>query len=254
MADRPDIEPLPWKTRDMWMNAMGARSPVVLREPVEDGKPTVVSYHPNDIGGARFCEQFAGKLEGREARPWTERDPRTRSYEAHQQAPVDDWLAAEAKHADAAVAQSDAERCAPQPDGQKLSNPKDSVGIRKAPLSCVPGPVLFELGAAMLEGARKYGRHNYRDAGVLASVYFDAAMRHLWAWWEGEDIDPDSGLSHVAKAMACLAILRDSARTGNWNDDRPPRARDGWVQEVNAQAGALIDRYREVKPAHVEAR
>src|ERR1700761_3416714 len=88
------------------------------------------------------------------------------------------------------------------PDEIKRSNPKDAVGTGKVPVSTVSAPVIAEVGLAMLEGARKYGRHNYRAIGVRASVYYDAAQRHLMAWWEGQDIDPASGLSHVSKAIA----------------------------------------------------
>jgi hypothetical protein len=122
------------------------------------------------------------------------------------------------------------------------TNPKDACGIKKAPLSTVSGPVLMELGVSMLEGALKYGRHNYRKSGVRASVYYDAMMRHMIAFWEGEDIDPESGLSHVTKAMTCLAVLRDSQIQGNWVDDRPPVSL-GFVAELNSKAAALIERY-----------
>lgn len=62
---------------------------------------------------------------------------------------------------------------------EKPTNPKDSVGIRKAPMSTVSAVVMAEVGVAMLEGAAKYGRHNYRAVGVRASVYYDATLRHL---------------------------------------------------------------------------
>jgi len=127
----------------------------------------------------------------------------------------------------------------------KPTNPKDAVGIAKVPLSVVSAPVLMEIGLGMMEGARKYGRHNYRVAGVRASVYYDAAMRHLMSWWEGEDIDPDSGLSHVSKALACLSVLRDSMILGNWKDDRPPKHKSGWVTEYNKKAKEIINKYPE---------
>lgn len=125
----------------------------------------------------------------------------------------------------------------------KETNPKDSVGVRKVPLSTVPAPVLLEVGLAMLEGARKYGRHNYRIAGVRASVYYDAVFRHLMAWWEGEDIDPDSGLPHIIKAIACLVVLRDSMILGNWSDDRPPKSPDNFIKDLNKLASKIIDDY-----------
>jgi len=125
----------------------------------------------------------------------------------------------------------------------KESNPKDAVGTKKVPFSTVPSHIIAEIGLAMLEGGRKYGRHNYRAIGVRASVYYDACLRHLTAWWEGEDIDPDSGLSHIVKAAACLAVLRDSMLIGNWADDRPPKIKAGWVQELNKKAAEIIEKY-----------
>lgn len=126
---------------------------------------------------------------------------------------------------------------------KKDSNPKDSVGVKKVPFSTVPAPVLAELGLAMLEGARKYGRHNYRAVGVRTSVYYDAVLRHLTAFWEGQDTDPDSGLPHITKAIACLTVLRDSQLVGNVVDDRPPSYPDGWQDELNQKAALLIEKY-----------
>lgn len=132
----------------------------------------------------------------------------------------------------------------------KATNPKDAVGTAKVPWSTIPAPVLGELGLAMLEGARKYGRHNYRAAGVRASVYYDAVVaRHLAGWWEGEDLDPDSGLSHITKALAGLVVLRDSMMQGNWVDDRPPPSKPGWLAGQNAKAAAIIAKYPDAKPA-----
>lgn len=134
----------------------------------------------------------------------------------------------------------------------KDSNPKDSVGIKKVPASTLPARVIMEVGLALMEGARKYGRSNYRVAGVRASVYYDATFRHLMAWWEGEDTDTDSGLSHVTKAIASLTVLRDSMLQCNWTDDRPPRVEDGWVKDLNKKAEEIIERYPEGVPAFTE--
>lgn len=131
----------------------------------------------------------------------------------------------------------------------KESNPKDMVGVRKAPMSTVSGAVLAELGVAMLEGACKYGRHNFRAVGVSAAVYYDATMRHLIGWWEGEDLDPDSGLSHVTKAIASLVVLRDAMIQGKFNDNRPPRSAPFYAA-LNAGAAQIVDRYADFKPVH----
>ena len=134
---------------------------------------------------------------------------------------------------------------------EKNTNPKDSVGIKKTPFSTMSAPVFAEVGLAMLEGARKYGRHNFRETGVLASVYYDATLRHMTDWWEGEDIDPDSGLSHVTKAIASLMVLRDAMIFNKFYDDRPPQAPTGWQKEMNRKAAEIIEKYPDPKPAIV---
>ena len=140
-----------------------------------------------------------------------------------------------------------------QEDKVKDTNPKDAVGTKKVPISVVPLNVLGEIGLALLEGARKYGRHNYRIAGVRASVYIDAViMRHLAPFWEGEDIDSDSGLNHITKAIAGLIVLRDSMLQGNWVDDRPPKSPIGWKDELNKKAAEIIEKYPEAKHPYTE--
>jgi hypothetical protein len=140
-------------------------------------------------------------------------------------------------------------------NSEKDTNPKDALGIKKAPMHCVSAAVLMEVGLAMMEGGRKYGAHNYRAMGVRGSVYYDAALRHLMDWWEGQDIDPASGLHHVAKAMACLTVLRDSMLMENWEDDRPIRLPDGLgIGSLNERAEGIIKQYPECKLPFTQAR
>jgi len=132
-------------------------------------------------------------------------------------------------------------------DPSTSGNPKAEVGVLKASLSYVPMGVVMELAIGMMEGGFKYGRHNYRADGIKirSSIYFDAVMRHLTAWWEGEDIDPDSGEHHVAKALTTLTVLRDSQMTGAFLDDRPPALPKGWLDTLNAEAAELNAKYPE---------
>lgn len=132
---------------------------------------------------------------------------------------------------------------------EKPTNPKDAVGVRKAPMSTVSAAVLAEVGVAMLEGAAKYGRHNYRSVGVRSSVYYDAAQRHLMAWWEGQDIDPDSGMHHITKAITTLVVLRDAMIQDMLTDDRPPPSAE-FYSRLNALAGEIIDRHADNSPHH----
>jgi len=122
----------------------------------------------------------------------------------------------------------------------KDTNPKDAVGIRKprfySGMSC---HVRRLVSIGMMEGAMKYGRHNYRAAGVRASVYYDATNEHLDDWYEGEDTDPDSKLNHVIKAICSLYVLADAIVTGNLVDDRPPRSKK--VRDIVNENQPLVD-------------
>jgi len=136
----------------------------------------------------------------------------------------------------------------------KDTNPKDSVGIRKWRQLCtIPIAVLWELGVAMLEGARKYGRHNYRVAGVRSSVYVDAALGHITQYEEGEDTDPDSGLHHITKAIATLVVLRDAQIQGKCVDDRPPKSDVAAIRDrLQGVVDDLFERYPQPKGAFTQ--
>lgn len=126
----------------------------------------------------------------------------------------------------------------------KATNPKDALGIKKVPFHCIPMKTMAEVGLAMMEGGRKYGAHNYRVEGVLMSTYMDSTVRHLVDWWEGEDIDPDSGVHHLVKAIAGLFVLRDAMHMNNCVDDRPVRYPGGLnMVEFNKIAADIIERY-----------
>ena len=131
----------------------------------------------------------------------------------------------------------------------KRDNPKDAIGAMKAKFSTVPAGVIFDVGLAMLEGAVKYGRHNYRGIGVRSSIYYDAAMGHIADWWEGEDVDPDSGLSHITKAIASLVVLRDAMMQDKLTDDRPPRSKV-LKRDFNDKAKEIIELHKDKNPKH----
>ena len=96
---------------------------------------------------------------------------------------------------------------------------------------------------ALLDGCLKYGRSNWRSAGVRASIYYDACMRHLSKWFEGETIDTDSGLPHLAHALACIAILIDAFEGGKLKDDR---AYKGGYIELLKKVTPLVQKLKEV--------
>ena len=100
------------------------------------------------------------------------------------------------------------------------ANPKTRFGAAKPSTFCIPPVSLLMLGAVMNDGAHKYGVLNWRESDVSASTYFDAAMRHLLAWRDGQNIDVDSSQHPLAHVMACCAIVIDAQTEGMLIDDR----------------------------------
>ena len=100
-------------------------------------------------------------------------------------------------------------------------NPKTVFGLKKPSMSSVPPTALLHLMKAFADGRAKYGLMNWREKTVSSTIYYDAAFRHMLAWYDGERLADDSGVHHIGHAMACLAIILDAEETGNLNDDRP---------------------------------
>jgi hypothetical protein len=94
------------------------------------------------------------------------------------------------------------------------------LGEAKIKLSDTPTVGLQLMGQVHSNGAKKYGRFNWRNHRVSSTFYYDAAQRHLMAWFDGETIDPESGLPHLAHVMACCNILLDAEKNGKLNDNR----------------------------------
>jgi hypothetical protein len=99
-------------------------------------------------------------------------------------------------------------------------NPKTIYGIQKPSLGLIPLAALEAAAGAHRLGADKYGEWNWRERQVAASVYIHAMLRHIKAWQEIEDIDPESGVSHLGHVIACCGILLDAQRHGQLVDDR----------------------------------
>ncbi|MEJ6656900.1 MAG: DUF5664 domain-containing protein [Pseudomonas sp.] len=133
----------------------------------------------------------------------------------------------------------------------KPTNPKDAVGSSKVPLHLWPTTATVVGSMALMDGALKYGRANFRSTGVRASIYFDACNRHLNAWFEGEDSDPDSGLPHLGHALACLAVLVDAQAAGRLNDDRQyPGGYRALLEQMTPHVGRLKDVHADRTPLH----
>ena len=89
----------------------------------------------------------------------------------------------------------------------------------KLPVNLLSSEALMQTAAVLRFGADKYSEHNWRQ-GFAWSRPLAAAMRHIMAFNDGEDKDPESGLSHLAHAMCCIMFLLEFEKTHKELDDR----------------------------------
>jgi len=89
----------------------------------------------------------------------------------------------------------------------------------KLPVNLLSTEALNQTAAVLKFGADKYHAHNWRD-GFAWSRPLAAAMRHIMAFNDGEDKDPESGLSHLAHAACCIMFLLEFEKTHPELDDR----------------------------------
>ncbi len=103
-----------------------------------------------------------------------------------------------------------------------MMNPKAARAVAdgKDPLDYLEPLVNAQVSRAMKHGADKYGYRNYTVTPCKVRTYIGAARRHLDALARGEDIDPDSGLSHWAHVIAGSACYFACELTGIAVDDR----------------------------------
>jgi len=64
------------------------------------------------------------------------------------------------------------------------------------------------------------GERNW-ERGMAWSRPFSALMRHVWAWWRGQETDPETGYSHLAHAGCCVLFLLAYQLRRVGSDDRP---------------------------------
>ena len=92
----------------------------------------------------------------------------------------------------------------------------------KADLSLIPLVTLEEEAKVWEYGKAKYAAWNWAK-GMNWSVPYACALRHLSAWQRGEEIDPESGQSHLAHVMCNIRMLMLYSKTYKEGDDRPPK-------------------------------
>lgn len=101
--------------------------------------------------------------------------------------------------------------------------PKTMTGIKydveKPDLSLLPRAAKEEIAKAFMFGQKKYGRYNYLG-GMDWTRLLAAAERHITAFNDGEDLDPETGINHLGHAGACICMLLEYIKNERGNDNR----------------------------------
>lgn len=119
-------------------------------------------------------------------------------------------------------------------------------GVKEEQFDQIPIDALFEFARHYGRGAAKYDAHNFRK-GYEYSKSFNALMRHAFAWWGGEEDDPETGTSHMAAvawhAFNLMTLLEehpefDDRYKGEFKEHKPTfqEAMDAVLDDVAGEA------------------
>lgn len=178
--------------RELGLHVLDARRParlVDVQEHTFDSEPRVA------LLAWQHAADLLARLQGAEVQP-VEPGPVMETTEQQEE-----WMAQEA------------EEQRHRPEVLDYSGEVDGGGYKasmddpkKLPLWLVPNALINGAAAVLGYGASKYAPQNWRR-GMAWSETYSALQRHLTAWNEGEDADPESGLPHLGHAACCLAFL-----------------------------------------------
>lgn len=103
---------------------------------------------------------------------------------------------------------------------------KGRLDAGKEPFHRLPPEFLFALANHYEAGARKYPQNDGRgwEKGMAWGRCFSSAMRHVWKFWMGEEVDEETGSHHLIAAIWNLVAIYTYGKRGIGTDDRPKGA------------------------------
>lgn len=96
----------------------------------------------------------------------------------------------------------------------------------KPRMDLLPPKAIFEVAKVLGFGAEKYGPENWRLLDNLQGRYTAGALRHIFAHMDGEELDPESGTSHLAHALCCLLFKLEIELENAKIEEEDPREAD----------------------------
>jgi hypothetical protein len=101
----------------------------------------------------------------------------------------------------------------------------------KSGVDQIPPELLMAWGDIFTHGAEKYGRDNWKG-GTEWHEFYGSALRHLYKWWLGETLDPDSGEPHLGHALWNVGALLYFQMHALGTDDRPAKYEVRRIEEI----------------------
>lgn len=106
---------------------------------------------------------------------------------------------------------------------EAIANPPKDEAIKhdtgKPDMTYIPNSAMEEIARVFMFGHKKYDSENWAK-GFNYRRPAAAALRHVFLWLSGEDVDAESGLTHLAHACCCLVMLIHFQKHGTGKDDR----------------------------------
>ena len=96
----------------------------------------------------------------------------------------------------------------------------------KPRMDLLPPKAISEVAKVLGFGAEKYGPENWRLLENLQDRYTAGALRHIFAHMDGEELDPESGMSHLAHALCCLLFKLEIELENAKIEEEKPREAD----------------------------
>ena len=91
----------------------------------------------------------------------------------------------------------------------------------KPRMNLLPPKAIVEISKVLTFGAAKYDAENWRKLDDLQNRYTAGALRHIFAHMDGEELDPETKLSHLAHAMCCLLFKLEIELEERAKKERP---------------------------------
>lgn len=98
---------------------------------------------------------------------------------------------------------------------------KNDITDKKVMMQLMPPDAMEKIAEVFTHGAEKYESWNYLEGDGIELTRLKGALdRHMNEWMKGNDIDPDSGKTHLAHAGCCVMMMLQITELRPQADDR----------------------------------